>query len=134
NRFLVCPTPAAYKPWKSYTTEVGSPSIGYGVDTARHYYHYWQVYQLYLLKKRYPIFSEHPDVLRHLQRCDENPLAIRYAEKLSPLPGNPASTINGMFPWFDALSFYIHLYHAEEERAFDSDKAVEGWITIRGKS
>jgi hypothetical protein len=110
NRFLIRPALGDFKPWKSFRIGETNEQV-YEVETAVHYYHYWQVYQVYAIQKKYPIFAKHPEVFKYLK--DDAKDEMNY---LWPGVSDAVLTLNGKSLYFDALSFYIEMYTAEEAR------------------
>lgn len=97
--YLVRPEPGNFKPWDSY-------------QTAKHYYSYWQVHQLYDIQQ-YPDLYQNRSILSLL--ADE----VKQRHRL-PRARNLDTYRDfcGRAPFFDALSFYITIYHREQERTF----------------
>lgn len=122
NRFLIRPRAGDFKPWKSFRVRVGGATEdGYEVETAVHYYHYWQAHQVYAIQKKYPIFAKHAGVFKYLKDSARD--KMKY---LWPRAGDAVSTLNRKALYFDALSFYIEMYTAEESRTFAAIPASKG--------
>jgi hypothetical protein len=111
NKFLMQPKEGDFKPWHLYSAKVRTPvGAEYERNTAKHYYHYWQAYQVYSLQQHYPVFAKYPWVLAHIKEAD-----LVY---LRPSASNRVSGFNGRALIHDALSYYIELYQSEEARTF----------------
>jgi len=122
NRFLIRPTLGDFKPWKSFRVRIGEKAgDGYKAETAVHYYHHWQVYQVYAIQKKYPVFAKHPEVFNCLNNSARDKM-----NHLWPCASDAVSTFNGKALYFDALSFYIKMYMAEELRTFAAISASKG--------
>ena len=98
NPYLLRPRAADFQPWDEYRVIVGDP-LGNEINLsiAEHYYSYWQVHQLYFIRK----FS---GFYRPLQLID-------------PLP-KWLPEFDGKRHCFDALSFWITVSSREKERTF----------------
>ena len=98
NPYLLRPRAADFQPWDEYRVTVGDP-LGDEIDpsTAEHYYSYWQVHQLYFIRK-FPGFYRPPQLM-------------------DPLP-KWLPEFDGKRHCFDALSFWITVSSGEKERTF----------------
>jgi len=122
NRYLFRPSHKSYRPWDSFYTEVESSAAEtFRVPTVEHYYHYWQVHEVYLIHKKYPIFAKHNWVLQNLKK------EARKESYLKPEDPNLVATFHGKAKYFDALSFYIELYSNEERKTFAAIPATNGF-------
>jgi hypothetical protein len=73
NEYLIRPSQTSYLPWDSYKVEVsGTSGEKYLTENASHYYHYWQVHQVYELQNEYPIFSKYRAAFEVLAKYDPN--------------------------------------------------------------
>ncbi len=108
NRFLLAPVEGEFKDWRAYWRE------GFGVE---HYYHYWQVHQVYAIHRYYPVYANDAWLLDNLK--DE---AKERAIRLIPLPNDPRINLKGNIHFFDALSFFVQLYENEHFKVFGFDK------------
>lgn len=122
NKFLLKPKAEQYKPWKTYRTLI-EPAQGesYLADTATHYYHAWQVHQIYFIQNYYPLLAKHNWVLQNIK--DE---AKKTASYLLPKDKNALLSFFGNAKLFDALSFYTELYQNEQYRTFESIPENDG--------
>ena len=113
NPLLTQPTPANYRPWREYIVSIPyGDGSSYSESSAIHYYSYWQVHQLSLIKQFAELYK------------------IRWILELIPLEvrkrrGYPED--RDMKPFvdfrkkrhrFDALSFWLTMYSRERERTF----------------
>ena len=110
--YLVRPEPGHFKPWDSYRVVVEHQD-DYDIDqsTATHYYSYWQVHQLYDIQK-YPDLYENRLILSLLSGEEERywlPRALNL---------DIYRDFHARARFFDALSFYITMYHREQGRTF----------------
>jgi hypothetical protein len=122
NRFLLRPSHGDFEPWDSFRVEIESPTIGnYKVSSVQHYYHYWQVYQVHQIQKRYPVFAKYAWNIQNLSEEARKQISF-----LKPQDSDPVATLYGRAEYFDALSFYIELHHAEEQRAFAPVPTIDG--------
>ena len=93
----------------------GSAGSSYHVSTAEHYYHYWQVHQVYHIQDKYPLFAKHNWLLKHLSNEVQDRVPW-----LKPNQGDSVTTLSGYSTCFDALSFYICLAHSQRQKTFAS--------------
>jgi hypothetical protein len=104
------PADQDHLPWKCYTVEIDRGSHKYRSPTAAHYYHYWQAYHLYYLRRfTQGLYRDGAPILPHRQLADGN------AEALLPV--------------FDAVSYFQYmyqprLYHLTEALEPDDDGKV----------
>ena len=111
---LIKPKVGDYKPWKTYTVRLKNPIFDFMEETptAKHYYSYWQVHQLFLIQ-RYPDLYENQVLVKNISKVKQ--------EKLM-LPRAFNSDIYKEFEdkknYYDALSQYITMYHREQRRTF----------------
>lgn len=126
NRFLFWPKEQQFKPWKEYRVKVRQDS---GKDlfskTAEHYYHYFQVHQIYAIQKRFPVYAKHSWLIENV---NEN-LQDR-AKYLTPPKDSPSIPLGDHLDSFDALSFYIILYENEQYRTFENIPEQDGIKTL----
>jgi hypothetical protein len=114
NRYLHRPSFDQFKPWKSYRAEVEDASgEKIKVKTAKHYYHRWQIHQIYAIRKKYPVFARHSWLLQNLKDDVKDKAAIYI-----PSHEDAITTLSGMANYLDALSFYIELHKNERRRTF----------------
>jgi len=106
--YLVRPEPGNFKPWDSY--QVVDHDIQ--ESTATHYYSYWQVHQLYDIQE-YPDLYENRLILSLLSEEVKQRYRLPLARNLDSY-----RDFHGRARFFDALSFYITMYHREQERTF----------------
>ena len=122
NRYLIRPTPGDFKAWKTLRVRIGETTEnGYEVETAVHYYHYWQAYQVCAIQEKYPIFAKHSEVFKYFKDSARDRI-----NHLWPRASDAVSTLNRKASYFDALSFYIEMYAAEESRTFTAIPARAG--------
>jgi len=118
NPFLHIPVKGKFKPWASFKAklEPQDPSrISYSVPTAEHYYHYWQVHQVYQIQHKYPVFAKHSWLIEHLSKTVQDKISW-----YKPNSEDSVATLSGYFGCFDALSFYIHLANNQRKKTFAS--------------
>ena len=98
NPYLIRPNGTNFRQWGEYTARIADES-GNELDllTAEHYYSYWQVHQLYFIRKFSGLYQG-PDPVEPLPKW---------------LP-----EFAGKRQYFDALSLWITAYRRERERAF----------------
>ena len=98
NPHLLNPDGTNFRPWGEYTARIGD-ELGNDLDllTAEHYYSYWQVHQLYFIRKFSGLYQG-PD-------------------PVEPLP-EWLPEFDGKRQYFDALSLWITAYRRERERTF----------------
>lgn len=129
NRFLIRPTPGDFKPWNSFRVRIGETTgDGYEAETAVHYYHYWQVYQVHTIQKKYPIFAKHSEVFKYFKDSARDKM-----NHLWPRASDAVSTLNGKALYFDALSFYTEVYMEERSRTFAAIPASKGIKQLNDK-
>lgn len=129
NRFLVRPTPGDFKPWNSFRVRIGETTRdGYEAETAVHYYHYWQVYQVHTIQEKYPIFAKHSEVFKYFKDSARDKMNY-----LWPRASDVVSTLNGKALYFDALSFYTEMYTEEQSRTFAAIPASKGIKQLNDK-
>ena len=134
NSLLTQPTPADFRPWKEYIVRIpDGHGSSFGESSATHYYSYWQVHQLSLIKQ----FSE----LYKIRWLIE---LLPYEEKrkrgyLEDPNMDPFVEFRKKRKLFDALSFWLTMYIRERERTFaeipkvfgikrlDATQAAEYW-------
>ena len=89
-----------FVPWDDYTINIQIGDRSITEPTVSHYYHYWQIYELYDVRKS-----------QRGMYADHNPL-IRF--------GNPNHNEVGELPYFfGALSWFYTLYEARYSQFFD---------------
>jgi hypothetical protein len=89
---LVKPIEQEFGTWDNYSIAIQVGNRRIRKSTATHFYHYWQIYELYSVRK----FHE------GMYRGDSN--------WLRPF-GNPSHSVQGELPYyFEALSFFHHLF------------------------
>lgn len=97
---LEIPLEKEYVPWDDYTVNVQIGDRSFKQSTVSHYFHYWQVYELYDVRKY------------HMGMYVDNSLLIRF--------GNPNHVVVGELPYFfDALSWFYALYTTNYSRFFE---------------
>jgi len=90
---LVKPRDADYTSWDAYFVELDVLEAHLRRPTAEHYYHYWQIYELFLVRR------EHAGMYR------DN---VIYQWPPEVVPTNPAI----LWGFLDAVSYFQHLYLA----------------------
>lgn len=113
--YLVRPEPGNFKPWDSYRVLVEyQDNHDIEKSTAIHYYSYWQVHQLYDIQKC-------PDLYQNRFILSLLPEEVKQRHRL-PRARNLDiyRDFHGRARFFDALSFYITMYHREHGRTFAS--------------
>ena len=113
NSLLTQPTPADFRPWEEYMVTIpdGYGST-FGESSATHFYTYWQVHQLSLIKQ-FPEYYKIKwllDLLPHEERRKRGYLENRNME--------PFVEFRRKRKLFDALSFWLTMYIRERERSF----------------
>lgn len=124
NPFLHIPVKENFKPWDSFKAKVewhDPEGISYSVSTVEHYYHYWQVHQVYQIQHRYPVFAKHNWLLEHLSNEVQDKISW-----YKPNPENSVATLSGYLRCFDALSFYICLATNQRQKTFASISQKHG--------
>lgn len=121
NRHLTRPDAGAFRAWHEYALEIEDRTrFEHVIDTAKHYYHYWQVYPLYAFQKRFPVFARHPHIIAKLKEVGDDAVDL-----LVPQQTDALELFGPMAIWFDALSYYIEMYTAEETRTFQNVRALD---------
>ena len=121
NPHLVRPGATEFRPWSDY--RVAIPDL-YGIEikrpTAKHYYSYWQVHQLYLIQQ-YPDLYKNAWLIKQIPDDDSK-------KKLLPRAINTGLLVDfrGMKRSFDTLSFWITGCDRERGRTFASVAEVHG--------
>lgn len=126
NSFLHIPIKEEFNPWGSFKVKVESQGLAgnsYHVSTAEHYYHYWQVHQVYQIQDKYPVFAKHNWLLEHLSNKVQDRISW-----YKPNQGDSVTTLSGYNTCFDALSFYICLAH--NNGILSVDKIVEERLDV----
>ena len=113
NPYLIRPESARFQPWSDYWVTVGE-SNGYEIKrpTAKHYYSYWQIYQLYHIQQ-YPDLYRNARLIELVPKDDLAKMSRPWAPTKEEL-----FTFRGLQSSFDALSFWIVLYEQERNRTF----------------
>ncbi|MFT3893073.1 MAG: hypothetical protein QM730_15700 [Anaerolineales bacterium] len=112
NKYIIKPELSNFCPWESYRVNVdNSDGQNYLVANATHYYHYWQIHQIYELQRKYPIYAKHNWAFQRIKESDPNA-----ADWLFPGKPSPITNFYGHYKFFDALSVYIHLYKYEHRK------------------
>jgi hypothetical protein len=125
NKYLVRPIEAPFKDWRCYKViagKIGNSNVKQ--DTAKHYYHYWQVYQVI-------------EIQRYLDFCCKMTLSDNsdYLQKKSypiyyhiPFPRKKVSDGDylGVNDEFDALSFFVRVSNRKEIQAFEKGRPIGG--------
>ena len=111
NRYLCLPSSGRFRPWDEYAvsfTDVHGNELER--NTAKHYYNYWQVHQLYRIQ-------QHPHLYRYAGLVDRLPPGDPVRASLLDRPHRESlRDFEGMKRNFDALSFWITLYGRERSR------------------
>ena len=84
-----------YQLWDSYNVVIGSIPC----DAATHFYHYWQVYELYQARR------EHKGMYQDYTQ--QFPKSLEFGD------------IQALLPFFDALSYFQHLYRSRYRQIVD---------------
>lgn len=108
NPFLRSPVEGEFKEWHASWREK------FGVE---HYYHYWQVHQVYAIRRYYPVYANDAWLLD-----DPKNEVKEKVLRLIPRATDPVIQLHGNIHYFDALSFFIQLYESERFRVFGFDK------------
>lgn len=125
NSFLFRPKEQQFKPWGEYRAKVKASEFGSMRKTAEHYYHYFQVHQIYAIQRRFPVYAKQNWLIENV---NEN-LRDR-AKHLTPNKDSLSITLEGHFDSFNALSFYITLYDNEQDRIFENIPEQDGVKTL----
>jgi len=113
NKYLHRPSYEQFEPWESYKVKVqSSTGESISVKSAKHFYHRWQVHQIFAIRKRYPVFAKHTWLLLNLKDDVKDRAAAYFPDEKAGV------TIFEKAKYFDALSFYIELYLNEQHRTF----------------
>jgi len=113
NSLLTQPIPAEFRPWDEYIVKIpDGHGSSFGESSATHYYSYWQVHQLLLIKQfpEYYKIKSLIDLIPHEEKRKRGYLANRNME--------PFVEFRGKRTIFDALSFWLTMYIRERERTF----------------
>ncbi len=105
------PIEEEYKPWD--TCVISLEGVGREVcqPTATHFYHYWQIYELYQVRKQQKGMYRDNVLLPELGPTRTDPLALSVL--------------------FDAVSYFQHLYQSQRSLLFQGVQADEdGWISL----
>lgn len=89
------PKDETYQSWDSYNVVVGSIPC----DAATHFYHYWQVYELYQARR------EHKGMYQDYTQ--QFPKSLEFGD------------IQALVPFFDALSYFQQLYRSRYQQIVD---------------
>jgi len=113
NPYLTCPTLETFQPWDSYNIVISSQNAHQRRrSSAKHYYNYWQVHQLYYIK-------QFPDLYKTTILLNNIP-----EEAIKDIVGpcipskDDICNFNGKARMFDALSFWITMYNREHKRTY----------------
>lgn len=121
NPHLLRPTTGEFRPWADYHVMV---DYGDGsrvrMESAEHYYSYWQIHQLYFLQQ-YPDLYKNVRILSRLPEDDP----VRLFRPSAPSRQRLVE-FDGRRDYFDALSFWITLHDRERNRAFADACEVDG--------
>lgn len=113
NTCLFRPDGTGFRPWSEFVVTVDDrPDKELERSTAEHYYSYWQVHQLYFIRRFSGLYQG--------------------AQPIDPLP-NWLPEFDGNRRCFDALSLWISAYHRERERTFSSIPASNGFKKLSEK-
>lgn len=94
------PLEKEYVPWDNYTVDVPMGDRSFKESTVTHYFHYWQIYELFDVRKFYGGMYA------------DNNLMTRF--------GNPNHNVVCELPYlFDALSWFYTLYATSYSRFFE---------------
>ena len=121
NPYLIRPELSEFRPWSEYRVEVPD-GRGNSImrPTAEHYYSYWQVHQLFLIQ-------QYPDLYKNVGLIERIPQEDSLKKSLPRAPKEEYFVdFAGMRLRFDAISFWIALYHREHENAFAGVAEVDG--------
>ena len=113
NPHLSQPAPTNYRPWEEYVVSIPyGDGQNYSESSATHYYSYWQVHQLALIKQ----FPEYYKIkwLIDLIPCEER----RKRGYLENRNMEPFVEFRRKRTLFDSLSFWLTMYIRERERTF----------------
>ena len=105
------PVEGEYKPWDTYviSLEVAGREVRH--PTATHFYHYWQIHELYQVRKQRKWMYRDNVVLPELGPTHNDPLALSVL--------------------LDAVSYFQHLYQSQRLLLFQGLRADEdGWISL----
>lgn len=106
------PIQQEYKPWENYVVECTTNNHTSRHHTATHYYHYWQLYELYQVRK-----SEKG---MYKDKC-----------LLTRLEGSEPAYLQSLSHLFDATSYFRHLHNAFSSLFFYSiDPNNDGQIVL----
>lgn len=105
------PIDTGYRPWSSYVLSIEYEGRSLNFRTATHFYHYWQVYELYQVRKK---------------------RKGMYLDKvLLPELGPWGEDRRGVHLFLDAVSYFQHLYSAYRSLLFQSAEGdADGWVSL----
>jgi hypothetical protein len=103
------PIEEEYVPWESYEVVLDISGLKERQTTVTHFYHYWQIYELY-----------------HVRRFQKG----MYKDNTPMLTiGGP--DLRALLPFLDAVSYFQHLYQSRRSRMFDDLQADDdGWVQL----
>lgn len=129
NKFLFRPTKDQFKRWNTYRVNV-RPNLeeDFFRRTVKHYYHYYQVHQVFAIQQKYPVFAKYNWLLKEPKDALKNRISY-----LIPKADTNIISLNGYLSHFDALSFYIELYKNEEERTLEPVPEIGGIKTLNAQ-
>ncbi len=125
SQYLVKPIENIFRDWKSYRViagKIGNSEVK--ENTAKHYYHYWQVYQIIEIQ-RYLEFCCKMTLRENLDVIKKRNYPLYYH---IPIPKRKAADGDylGLNGEFDALSFFIRLLNNKELEFSDKGKPIGG--------
>ena len=121
NSLLEQPTQANFRPWQEYVVTIpDGHGSSFGESSATHYYSYWQVHQLSLIKQfpEYYKIKGLLDLLPYEEKRKRGYLENRNME--------PFVEFREKRHLFNALSFWLTMYIRERERSFAEIPKVYG--------
>lgn len=125
NKYLVRPIETPFKPWECYKViagKIGDNEIKQ--DTAKHYYHYWQAYQIVEIQ-RYLEFCCKMTLKENIDFLQNKNYPLYYH-----IPFSRSKVANGDYVGvnneFDALSFFIRQTNSKEAEFIDKGKPIGG--------
>ena len=121
NSLLTQPTQANFRPWQEYVVTIpDGHGSSFGKSSAIHYYSYWQVHQLSLIRQfpEYYKIKGLIDLLPYDEKRKRGYLENRNME--------PFAEFRDKRLLFDALSFWLTMYIRERERSFAEIPRVYG--------
>lgn len=100
--------------------------------TSSRRYHYWQAYQVYQIRKYYPLFASEPILLERLTDSATNDWERWKFKQLWPDSTDSTLLFANTDSLFEPLSIYIWLRKQEAKRSYAKADTGYGYQSIRG--